>query len=172
MAIDKLYWLCCEASSLGPSQTERRITCNKSSDVKRTLDNPPFGWASKVAIFCYPWWVVILFINRLRSHLIAGWRTIRWKGKTHDSWQTNDGHNCIDSPRFYIVEIFPKRKRKPFNAAHYIENIMQSNLKLRPESVQHRLVIHADNTRPIWPSSLKNFVSKILWESPPSVLLS
>jgi hypothetical protein len=65
--------------------------------------------------------------------------------KTHDSSQKNDGHNRMDSPRFHVVEIFPKWKS--FNATHHIKHIhiLQPILELRPKSVRHRFVIHADN---------------------------
>jgi hypothetical protein len=68
------------------------------------------------------------------------------KGKTHDSHQKNDGHHRMNSPRFHVVEILPKRKL--FNAVYYIENILQPILELHLKSVRHRLVIHGDNARP------------------------
>jgi hypothetical protein len=71
--IDKLYGLYCEASSLGPSQTEWRTTGNKGTNVERILENYKFSWASKLTAFCYSWWVVILFMNKLWNYLIAGW---------------------------------------------------------------------------------------------------
>jgi hypothetical protein len=68
------------------------------------------------------------------------------KRKTHDSSSQNDNYNCIDSPRFYVIKMFPKGK--PFNTIHHIGYIMQSILELHSEHVRHRLVIYADNARP------------------------
>jgi hypothetical protein len=41
--IGKLYGLYCEASSLGISQTERRATGGKNTNVKQTPENHMFG---------------------------------------------------------------------------------------------------------------------------------
>jgi hypothetical protein len=105
-----------------------------------------FSWVPKVAIFRHFWWIIVLFIDRLRNYLVIGWWTTSWNGKTHDSSQTNDGHNRIDSPRFRVVKILPKEKL--FNATNYLEYILQPILELRPESVRRHLIIHADNARP------------------------
>jgi hypothetical protein len=51
----------------------------------------------------------------------------------------------MDLPRFHVVEIFPKGR--PFNATHYIEDILQQILELPPKSFRDRLIIHADNAR-------------------------
>jgi hypothetical protein len=37
-----------------PTKTERHQTSRKDTDVKQTLDNPPFGLAPRVAVFCHP----------------------------------------------------------------------------------------------------------------------
>jgi hypothetical protein len=77
------------------------------------------------------------------------------KGKIHDSSQKNDNHNCMDSPRFYVIKILPKGK--PFNATHYIKHILQLILELRPKYVRHRFIIRADNARPHMISQSQEF---------------
>jgi hypothetical protein len=51
----------------------------------------------------------------------------------------------MDSLRFHVVEIFPKGKS--LNATNYSEQILRSILESPPESVWHRLIIHAGNAR-------------------------
>jgi hypothetical protein len=51
----------------------------------------------------------------------------------------------MDSPRFHVVEISPKRKS--FHAVNHIEHVLQLILALPWESIRHRIGMYADNAR-------------------------
>jgi hypothetical protein len=128
--VDQLYWFYCEASSLDFSQNEWYTTNSKNTNVERILENCAFSWASRLTVFHYTWWVVILFVNRLRNYLVAG-RWIPLKGK--GIWfrlkvMLTMAWNPFE---FHIIDILPKRKI--FNAMHYVKHILELILALRPK---------------------------------------
>jgi hypothetical protein len=98
-------------------------------------------------VFRHPWWVVVWFIDGLRNHLIAGWRTTSCKWRAHDSSDKNHNHNSIES-----FSISPCRRiskgESIWRATHSLEQILQPILELRPGCLRHRLVIHAGYARP------------------------
>jgi hypothetical protein len=82
-----LSWLCRKASFVGRSKTERDLIGQRDINTKRCI------------ISYYPWWVMILFINMLRNHLIAWQWIVPWKGKVYDWRQKSYDHNCVGSRR-------------------------------------------------------------------------
>jgi hypothetical protein len=76
--IDELYEFYQEESWLGLWQANWHEADNKDINVKWTLENHPFNWASRLTVFCYTWWIMILFSNKLWNYLIArGWNIPR-----------------------------------------------------------------------------------------------
>jgi hypothetical protein len=143
--IDKLYGFYYEVSWLGPSQTERRTAGSKGTNVEQILENYKFNWVLKLTRFCYPWWIVILFVNKLWNYLIAGSQNILRNVKIYDSGQKHDIHNYRESSRVSHCRRLPKREI--FNIICYVKHFLQLFFEFHIESGQNHFVIHADNVK-------------------------
>jgi hypothetical protein len=164
-AIDKFYGVCCDESSSGPSQTEWHTIGCRGTNVKWTVGNCTLAPTSKLGIYVNARRVMVLSLHRSWNYLITGEQTTIWKGKAYDLSKDKDGHDCLKSACFYIVDPLPKGES--FNATYYIENILQPILEYCLKSGLCQLLIHADNDRSHTIRKSRTFCeSNSLWIAP------
>jgi hypothetical protein len=78
--------------------------------------------------------------------------------------QENPGDDCMESFGFHVLEALPKGRT--IDSGRYRDNTLTALVSLRPEEGGEKLVIHAENARPIRLKSVSPFGPKTGWDSP------